>query len=172
MIGVKTARFETMIDLAEAMADKWELCIAQFDRIAAIGDYDFTASLLENLLLCGNFSLGDIVLTTPLCDGYTKEFYLSISEDGICVEKLYNEKRQDYLNDSGAVAIYISEDCDEEIYGHVDAEEIYTVKIKSKEERSGVADSDQASRHACIKITSDFYDSKKLNAMMELLGLR
>lgn len=118
-MNLETFEYSSYLNLAEQMIADLKNA-DDLDYVQAVGRYDFVQGLLDALIKCNDgMVIQNIELTTSEWDGYEKEFYISLSRDGINVEKAYNKEADRYLNSEGASITYISEDANYGIVRHI-----------------------------------------------------
>ena len=130
---MKRQKFEIMMELADQMVADFES--GKYGYICAIGHYDFAKELLEDLIIDQVPIAGLIELHDAEWKGYTDEFIVSLTDEGVTIEQAKFDGKEDYLNIE-ADKIYVHEMCNSKIIPKLNSEmdKIYEVCFEMSED--------------------------------------
>lgn len=120
-----------LIDILEFVkTDEFDL-----PMVTVYGDYEIIKHILESLIRCDvNIDLG-IELEDYDFSGYVREYVLSLSKEGVCVEKLWHETDtfNGYYGSESNVA-FVHEDCNSKLLNSIDSDLVIEFGYKESEE--------------------------------------
>lgn len=123
-ISMDNLYFHNFEDFACEIADKFVL-LDEYEDVAVIAKYNETKELFKELIYIG-FDMCNISLEIPDWDGYDDEYILSLSSEGIWIEKFKREN--DYFEDESTI-IYILDNCSSKVIPYCKGETVYEVSI-------------------------------------------
>ena len=128
MKNMKMKKFDCIFELADKMCDDFHHLHEDYNYVLAVGKYDFIKALLEDLIINGVEIDLCVELYDPLMCNYGDEYYLSLTESGVSVEKA--KVNDIYLNTGGQQIAYISDECNSKILDSIDeCDAVYEVHI-------------------------------------------
>lgn len=128
---MKVVKYNNIKQLTKAVMETSE----KYD-VSVIAHYEYIVSLFEELIRngCIVYSVG---ICHPEFDCYDKEYILSVTPDGVFVEKMWRtgvkNKKDGYLDDYSEVT-YIHQDCNSNVLKHAKADTRYEFSIKEYDE--------------------------------------
>ena len=126
--------FLTYEDFACEIADKFDTLVAvdEYNDISVIAKHEEIKEIFKELV-CIGYDVCDIELEMPDYDGYTDEYVLSLSKNGIWVEKF--KRKDEYLCDDSTIT-YILDNCSSNAISHCLSDKVYEVGIGSEDEKN------------------------------------
>lgn len=122
--------YDDFEDLACAIADKFdELDKENFEDIAVIAKPNEVKEIFKELV-CIGYDICDITYERIGWDGYNDEYVLSLSSEGIWIEKFKREKG--YITDDSLV-IYVLDNCSSKVIPHCKGKNVFEVSIGDDE---------------------------------------
>ena len=119
--------FKTFEDFACEIADKFDdiIKINEYNDVAVIAKHDEIKEIFRELV-CLGYDLCNIVLKMVDWDGYDDEYILSISLEGIWIEKFKRENG--YLEDESTI-IYVLDNCSSKVIPYCKGKMVYEVSV-------------------------------------------
>lgn len=114
-------------DEYDAMCE--ELCSLEAD-VMIVAKYENARNIIAGLVRLGH-DIKYIELTDEMWDGYDREFYITLTDEGIFCEKGYDEDNECYLNDEPKV-LYIMDDCNSKILQCISTNCAYSVTLEEE----------------------------------------
>ncbi len=119
--------FETFKDFACEVADKFDdvIKVDAYNDVSIIAKYEEIKEIFKELV-CLGYDLCNITLKMVDWGGYDDEYILSISSEGIWIEKFKREKG--YFEDESTI-IYVLDNCSSKIIPYCKGEIVYEVAV-------------------------------------------
>lgn len=121
---------------AHNLIDAFETIHSDYPMLSVYGDYKIIKPIFESLIRYGlDIDLG-VELEDYNCSGYTKEYNLCISKNGVSVEKLWHETDtySGYYGSEPDIA-FVHEDCNSAILKHIDSTVMYEFGYEDSDEK-------------------------------------
>lgn len=123
--------FDDYEDFTCKIADKFD-SLSEYEDMAVVAKHSEIKEILKELI-CIGYDLCNITLEVPDWNGYNDEYILSLSSEGIWVEKFKRESG--YFEDESTVT-YILDNCSSKIISHCKGKTIYEVSIGKDDDES------------------------------------
>ena len=131
---MKKLEFTDINEFAKKMKEDFQQSDSIYPLIVCVSKYNTARDILRALVHL-DIEIDSINLNSDECDGYDKEFYICLTNNGIVVEKAYAFAKDGYKKDgylySEGDKIYVHEDCNSEILKHIESNSIFEVSIGS-----------------------------------------
>ena len=127
--------FKTFEDFACEIADKFDdiIKINEYNDVAVIAKHDEIKEIFRELV-CLGYDLCNIALKMVDWDGYDDEYILSISSEGIWIEKFKRENG--YFEDESTI-IYVLDNCSSKVIPYCKGKMVYEASVGEIDEKSG-----------------------------------
>ena len=128
-------KFSSVEELSEHIIETLKYIRDDYPVISVFGKYEVVKDVLESLIASGVKIGKSIELEDSDVTGYDKEFELLLTEDCVCVDKMWHEDNEyhnaGYYNTDANIA-FVHEDCNSKILSHICADDIYEFAIGGK----------------------------------------
>ena len=158
--------FLTYEDFACEIADKFDTLVAvdEYNDISVIAKYEEIKEIFKELV-CIGYDVCDIELEMPDYDGYTDEYVLSLSKNGIWVEKF--KRKDDYLCDDSTIT-YILDNCSSKAISYCLSDKVYEVGIESEDEKDYEINGVKTTKEVFDRYVNTYVNPKKDEEKKEL----
>lgn len=125
-------KFSSVEEFSKHIIETLKYIRDEYPVISVYGKYETIKEVLESLIASGvkigkSIELEDLEIT-----GYDKEFQLSLTEDGVNVDKMYHEDNEwheaGYYETEANIA-FVHEDCNSKILSHICADTMYEFAV-------------------------------------------
>lgn len=128
---MKRIQIEDIYEIADLMV---ETAIECKKNVSFIGLYEDTINLTKALMTYDEVIIHRIDIEPTDLDGYDKEYYVDLDEDGLLwVGKQYSKEHDGYLY-GGSEVVFVADDCNSKLLEKLDYHNIYEVGYESDDE--------------------------------------
>lgn len=134
---LKRLEFGSTYDFTQRVSDVFEDDLSEH-HVAVYGKYDFIKEVLENLIGDGYLIGMEIELENHEIDGYSQEFVLYLTEEGITVEKMWDEGDECYAGryfGSESNVAFVHGECNSKLLKYIQSNIMFEINIFDKDEK-------------------------------------